>query len=112
MKSLVTSSSYWTVFVILTMASFTPLVAQEYSDVLNQGGMGVYAYDGASMVRQANGLKISISVPTPTPGEYTYAPGTWEGHPEVFTLWAFVFNYPSLCDGPCDGNDLGDTPAR
>ena len=30
----------------------------------------------------------------------------------MFTAWAFVFNFPDLCDGPCDGNDLGDTPAQ
>ena len=32
---------------------------------------------------------------------------------EVFTLWAFVFNYPELCtDSACDMDDVGDTPAK
>lgn len=35
------------------------------------------------------------------------------GYPEVFTLWFFGFDHPELCsDGVCDGDDLGDTPAR
>jgi len=86
----------------------------ERTDVLNQGGAGVYAPGGAMVVRQPNGLRLSVTMPTPEPGTYVYAPGrTDAGHPEVFTLWAFVFNYPENCIGPCDGNDLGaDKPAK
>jgi hypothetical protein len=54
-------------------------------------------------------------MPTPEPGTYTY-PQTGAisgpGHPEAFTLWVFVFNFPDLCDRPCDAGDLGDTPAQ
>lgn len=89
-------------------------VAAAAADVMNQGGGGVYAADGASLVRQANGLQVKMTVPTPTPGGYVYAPGFEDvGPPEVFTLWAFVFNYPNLCsDGVCGIDDVGNTPAR
>ena len=73
---------------------------------MDQGGGAVYAPDGAQLVRQANGLKATLSVPAPTPGEYVYAAGTEPGHPEVFTLWMFVFNHPENCTAPCDMDDL------
>jgi hypothetical protein len=85
----------------------------EYTDVLNQGGADVYAVNGASLVRQPNGLQVRLSMPTPAPGSYSYPTGITPGDPEVFTLWIFVFNYPDLCSDPCDLNDLGvDKPAR
>jgi hypothetical protein len=81
----------------------------EYEDVSNQmaAGGGVYAADGATLVRQSNGLRASVTVGTPEPGAYVYPPGRVSGHPEVFTLWAFVFNYPDMCSTPCDASDLG-----
>lgn len=86
---------------------------REYAHVSNQGGMGIYAANGASIVRQPNGLQASLSMPTPQPGTYLYPAGLSEGAPEVFTLWIFVFNHPELCSHPCDLNDLGtDKPAR
>jgi hypothetical protein len=85
----------------------------EQANVMNQGGAGVYAPAGAMVVRQRNGLRLSVRMPTPEPGSYVYPDGTDPGHPEIFTLWAFIFNYPDLCDGPCDGNDIGaDAPAK
>lgn len=85
----------------------------EYADVMNQGGIGVYADQGAKLSRQPNGLAATLRMPTPAPGTYTLPAGYTPGHPEVFTLWAFVFNYPELCSGPCNGDDLGvDKPAR
>jgi hypothetical protein len=81
----------------------------ENADVLNQGGAGVYAPGGAMVVRQPNGLRMSVTMPTPEPGSYVYAPERTDvGHPEVFTLWAFIFNYPDLCTPPaCGADDLG-----
>ncbi len=85
----------------------------EYADVMAQGGLGVYSANGARLNRQPHGLSASIRMPTPVPGTYTLPSGYTSGHPEVFTLWAFVFNYPELCSGPCNGDDLGtDKPAR
>lgn len=95
------------------VSAAAPGGGQEYQDVMNQGGVGVYSPNGARLQRQRNGLSAAVSMPTPAPGSYTLPEGYTTGHPEVFTLWAFVFNYPELCDGPCDGNDLGvDKPAR
>jgi hypothetical protein len=51
-------------------------------------------------------------MPTPEPGSYNYPAGRTAGDPEVFTLWAFVFNYPDLCTQPCSSDDLGATPAK
>lgn len=79
----------------------------EHADVMNQGGVGVYAADGSTVVRQPNGLRISAKVPTPAAGTYTYPDGAVAGPPEVFTLWAFVFNFPENCTDPCNGDDLG-----
>jgi hypothetical protein len=89
----------------------------EYADVMNQGGMGVYSEDGARVVRQPNGLRASMKMPTPEPGSYVYPdspPGIVPGHPEIFTLWIFAFNHPELCtDGVCNGDDIGDdAPAK
>ncbi len=85
----------------------------EYQDIMEQGEVGVYSADGAKIVRQPTGFSASVTMPTPAPGAYTYADGTTPGHPEIFTLWAFVFNYPELCNGPCNGDDLGmDKPAQ
>lgn len=85
----------------------------EYADVMMQGGGGVYAENGMMVNRQPKGLRISSSVPTPAPGSYQYPSGREAGHPEVFTLWAFIFNYPDLCtDGECGMDDLGPTLAQ
>lgn len=81
--------------------------SQETTDVMNQGGAGVYAEDGATLNRTPNGLRITVTVPTPEPGTYVYPAGGEVGHPEVFTLWAFVFNQPDQCVGDCDGGDFG-----
>jgi hypothetical protein len=47
-------------------------------------------------------------MPTPAPGSYVYPAGTEPGHPEVFTLWAFVFNHPEYCSGGCGPDDLAN----
>ena len=78
----------------------------ETADVWDQGGLEVYASDGAKLVRQSNGLRGSMTMPTPVSGEYLYPSGTEPGHPEVFTLWMFVFNYPEHCSGPCGPDDM------
>lgn len=60
----------------------------------------IFKVDGR---RVAQGLRMSVTMPTPEPGTYIYPPnppGIVAGHPEVFTLWAFIFNFPELCVGP------------
>lgn len=86
---------------------------KDIADVGGQGGVGdPVSIDGGTLIRKENGITISISMPTPMPGTYNYpdVPGQTEafpGHPEVFTGWAFVFNYPGLCTDPCNGDDIG-----
>ena len=63
------------------------------SDVVNQGGEGIYAANGAEMSREERGLLLRVSMPVPEPGSYTYpSGGAAQAEPEVFSAWAFVFN--------------------
>lgn len=99
-------------------------VVTQTADVFGQGMNGpVVAEDGATLRRTPNGISVQLSMPTPEPGAYTYPSGppggAWtdeEGHPEAFTLWAFVFNDPEACehahpDAPagieCGSGDIG-----
>ena len=95
------------------------------ADVMEQGGGGKYQAKGAKLVRTDHSVELRWSVKTPKPGSYTYPspemvppgapihPPISAGYPEVYTLWLFAFDHPELCsDGVCDGNDIGDTPAR
>jgi len=96
----------------LLLAGWAPANAAppERADVVDQGGGGVYAANGAKLVRQANGIAASVSMPTPEPGTYGYPVGTEPGHPEVFTLWMFVFNHPEHCATPfeCGPSDFNN----
>lgn len=94
----------------LLMATSSPATASsaETADVMDQGGALVYAPDGAKVVRQPNGLRISVSMPAPEPGSYVYPAGVTPGSPEVFTLWSFVFNHPDECTQPCGPDDLNN----
>ncbi|MGB3737320.1 MAG: hypothetical protein WA964_20370 [Ilumatobacter sp.] len=92
---------------------------RQKADVMEQGGGDTYKSKGATLIRTDHSVEVKWKVPTPDPGSYTYPdpapthPPIEPGHPEVFTLWMFVFDNPELCsDDVCDGNDVGDTPAR
>jgi hypothetical protein len=101
-------------------------VATQTADVFGQGPGGpVVAEDGATIQRSDSGVSAKLTMPTPTPGSYNYPPAQTNppapftfpaavpGHPEAYSLWMFVFNYPALCSMPCDANDIGmATPAR
>lgn len=94
-------------------------VDTQTADVRGQGPGGpVVAEDGATLQRSDNGIAVKLRMPTPEPGSYTYPPANAflpaavPGSPEAYTLWVFVFNNPELCSDPCDGNDIGATPAQ
>lgn len=77
----------------------------ETADVVGQGIDGsVVAEGGATIRRTANSISIHLQMPTPEPGSYVYPdPEEFDtvaepGHPEGFTLWAFVFNDPAADD--------------
>jgi hypothetical protein len=98
---------------LLSVGHFSASAAgPERADVWEQDGLTVRAPDGARLVRQANGIAVSVTMPAPEPGAYVYPtnpPGIEPGHPEVFTLWAFVFNNPQNCSGGvCGGDDMSD----
>ncbi len=99
-------------------------VHHQRADVMEQGGGDAYTRRGAHLRRTDHSLEVSWNVRTPRPESYTYPkpdmvppgaslhPPIEPGHPEVFTLWLFVFDNPEECsDGVCDGNDVGDTTA-
>lgn len=74
-------------------------VTRQVTDVFGQGPDGpVVSENGAMLRRTDRSLSMTLSMPTPEPGEYDYpeAPegGAWtdeEGPPEVFSLWCFYF---------------------
>jgi hypothetical protein len=79
-------------------------VTQERADVVGQGMAGpVVASNGAKLIRSDSGLTADIRIPTPQPGSYAYPtgnafnPDAEPGHPEVYSLWVFVFNHPEDC---------------
>ena len=87
----------------------------EQEDVFGQGmGGPTVAEGGAKILRTADGLSVSVSMPTPVPGSYAYPQGPTAsgeaGHPEAFSLWAFVFFNPEACDGDCDAPDVMTNP--
>lgn len=103
---------------VLAIAS-TPAVGNQHvttADILDQGGGPVLVADGARLIRTPNALGLKVAMPTPQPGTYTYPEAgvfSGPGHPEGFTLWAFVFNFPDNCTDPCNADDLGtDTAAQ
>ena len=83
-------------------------------DQAEEGG-GLWAEDGATLRRTPDGIQVRLAMPTPEPETYTYPDpegptAAAPGHPEVFSLWAFVFNHPENCEeGPhdCGAADLG-----
>lgn len=92
---------------VLAVGITSPATADNAAtaDVYDQGGATVLADDGARLVRQPNGVQVSLRMPAPAPGTYVYPAGTTPGSPEVFTLWMFVFNHPEHCSGPCGPDD-------
>ena len=101
-----------------SLTAFAQGAARSSSDVSGQGGGPTVAEDGATVIRTKNGVSASLSMPVPYPGTYNYPPGNafqpnvYIGAPEVFTGWMFIFNHPELCSAPCNGDDVGDTPAQ
>lgn len=103
----------------LGLEAYPQGAATSMVDVVGQGSDGpVVSADGATIIRSPKGISASLRMPTPVPGSYDYpVPNQYQtmvlvGHPEVFTGWIFIFNNPAACSDPCNGDDLGPTPAR
>lgn len=67
--------------------------------------------------RSRDGIGIEVRLMTPEAGAYTYPetiPEERQAQPEIFTGWAFVFNYPENCVSfpgtafPCGPEDFND----
>ena len=70
--------------------------------------------ENTSIDRSDDGVHLHLDLITPEAGGYTYPENIGEAQrqqPEVFTGWAFVFNYPELCETPyeCGANDFNET---
>lgn len=84
----------------------------ETANVVGQGLAGpVVSPGGASIIRTPNGVVANLKMATPTPGSYANPSGPTgsgiSGHPEVFSLWVFVFFNPDECAGAiCGPGDL------
>jgi hypothetical protein len=70
--------------------------------------------ENASIVRSEGKVHLHLDLQTPEAGSYTYPENIKKKHqkqPEVFTGWAFVFNYPELCETPydCGANDFNES---
>jgi hypothetical protein len=69
--------------------------------------------ENTSIERSEDGVHLHLDLTTPKAGSYTY-PETvkkkLQRQPEVFTGWAFVFNYPKLCETPyeCGADDFNE----
>jgi hypothetical protein len=123
MKKTITMLLGAALLIVLAAPAGATGVTTETRDVFGQGPGGpVVSVGGAMLQRSGNGLSAKLTMPTPEPGTYDYPPAQTapfpfpaavSGHPEAYSLWVFVFNYPALCSQPCDSNDLGvATPAR
>jgi len=75
---------------------------------------GLLQPENTSISRSDDGVHLHLDLTTPDAGSYTY-PETIaaeaQAQPEVFTGWAFVFNYPEFCATPyeCGGDDFNET---
>jgi hypothetical protein len=70
--------------------------------------------ENTSIERSEDKVHLHLDLLTPKAGSYTYPETISENQqrqPEVFTGWAFVFNYPELCETPyeCGANDFNET---
>lgn len=89
----------------------------ETADVFGQGlGGATVAVDGASILRSENSVVARLVMPTPEPGTYAYPVGPTgsgvAGHPEVYSLWVFIFFNPEACAAAlCGPADLMNNPA-
>lgn len=91
-------------------------IQETTEDVFGQSLDGsVVSADGATLVRSADDIWVELRMPVPEPGSYQYPTQgvaiTGEGYPEVFSLWAFIFNNPDDCESEnpdlnCDINDF------
>ncbi len=91
----------------LTVLTVLPAVASTNRatlDIVGQGPGGTTVGE-AVLTRGANGIHVLAKMSTPEPGSYDYPMGAVVGSPEVYSLWAFVFADPDLCDGACGGLD-------
>jgi hypothetical protein len=90
---------------------------RQKADVLDPAD-DLYQRRGAKLVRTDHSIEVTWKIDTPRPESYSYPPAPdghpaiVPGYPEVFTLWIIVFDNPEECTDPCDGDDVGDTPAQ
>lgn len=112
LSSIITASA-----LVLSASVASAAGPSETADVVGQGLAGpIVAPDGAAIRRTPNSVVAKLVMPTPVPGTYSYPTGPTgsgvAGHPEVFSLWMFIFYNPDACAGAlCLPGDLMNNPA-
>ncbi|MCI0344944.1 MAG: hypothetical protein L0221_05785 [Chloroflexi bacterium] len=90
--------------------------SKETANVVGQGLAGpTVAVNGATILRGPNSVSVQLAMDTPAPGSYSYPVGPTgsgiAGHPEVYSLWVFIFFNPEECNAdPCGPGDLINDP--
>jgi len=88
----------------------------ETAVVFGQGLAGPTVASGVgAIMRTPNGVSAKLVMPTPVPGSYAYPTGATgsgvAGHPEVYSLWVFIFYNPEECAAAlCGPGDLINDP--
>lgn len=88
----------------------------ERANVFGQGLAGpTVAANGGAIMRSPNAVTAKVTMPAPVPGSYAYPTGATSsgvaGHPEVFSLWVFIFYNPEECAAAlCGPGDLMNNP--
>lgn len=85
--------------------------AADFTENFPAPDAGLLQPDNATITRSEEGVRLHLDLVTPEAGSYTYPENIGaeaQAQPEVFTGWAFVFNYPENCETPydCGANDF------
>ena len=91
---------------VVTGAIPTVAATGEHADsvenlpTIASGGPDLLVIENTMLERSADGLTITVTIPTPEPRSYTYPEGVpleRQAYPEAFTGWVGIFNHPELC---------------
>jgi hypothetical protein len=116
MRTRTLATTIATATLVLSVTSASAASSWETTHVVGQGLAGpVVASAQAAILRTPTSVVASLTMNTPAPGSYSYPTGPTgsgvAGHPEVFSLWVFVFFNPEECASAiCGPADLMNDP--
>ena len=103
-------------FALASSGSVAAQTTEQAQDVLNKPtevlspGLELIKAEDALLTRYEDRLVLEITMDAPTPATYVYpdsVPPERQASPEVFTVWAFVFNHPDACTSGSEGLACG-----